>query len=104
MILSKIDKESQFALQARDYPQDTCLERLKILKEAGYSKVTWKSSGSGFSGCDCPRFDGRTWTLDEFIADTDHDAAIFSKAHVGCSCSVIVEGDDLDAVQIWAIK
>ena len=97
--LSVLDKIS------RDYPQDTCLGRLKVLLDDGYTQVKWKKSHSAEDD-PCTVLNDNTWALSVFISDITHDAPIYSRSHVGCLCSVIVTGPDEKymPVEIFAIE
>lgn len=88
--------------EAREYPQDISREKLEILKTENYVKVTWKTSQSAVDS-KCLELNNNFWTIDDFLSQTAHDAPIYSKSHVGCTCSLIVEGENLDPIEIWAL-
>ena len=79
-------------------PQDVCLSILEDLLNQGYTTVTWQQSSRPCS--DCRRMNNKKWDLEKFIKDTSYNAAIFSKTHVGCQCTLLVEGPDLEDVTI----
>lgn len=99
---SVITIKSDLTKESREYPQDISREKLEILKTEEYAKVTWKSSSSAVDS-KCLELNEKFWTIDDFLSQTSHDAPIYSKSHVGCTCSVVVEGENLDPIEIWAL-
>lgn len=92
-----------FNIEAREYPQDVSREKLEILKSEGYIKVTWKMS-PGTVDSKCVDLNGASWSIEDFLSQTSHDAPIYSKSHVGCHCSIIIEGENLDPIEINALN
>lgn len=95
--------KSDLNKEAKEYPQDVSREKLETLKSGGYVKVTWKLSPSAVDS-NCVDLNSRIWSLEDFLSQTSHDAPIYSKSHVGCHCTVIVEGENLDPIEISALQ
>jgi len=95
--------ESVINKEAREYPQDVSREQLETLYGGGYVQVTWKRSPNAVDS-KCVGLDGHIWSVDDFLRETQHDAPIYSKSHVGCRCSLIIDGENLDPVEIFALR
>ncbi len=71
-------------------PQDVSLPILRKLLAQGYKTVTWRTSESAMDA-ECISKDGDRFDLRTFISGLRHNAPIYEKTHVGCSCSVVLE-------------
>lgn len=76
-------------------PQDGSRPELERLRDEGYTTVTWRKNDTA-EDVPCVDLDGKQWPINEFIEGLLHDAPIFEKSHVGCRCSLVVSGPNLD--------
>lgn len=73
-------------------PTDESLAQLEELQSRGYAQVEWESPNAQCFRCN--DLHKQVWLINEFIAQTHHDAPMFSKSHVGCKCFLRVTGID----------
>jgi len=59
---------------------------LTQLLAEGYDTVRWVQNDRYDIDSVCADLDGMVWTLEDFLAQTEYDAPIFSKSHVNCLC------------------
>jgi hypothetical protein len=91
--------EHKLEISARDYPQDESLSILKDLLERGYTEAEWHAENSQ---CEkCRSLHGKKWDLNSFLNETEYEAPVFSRSHVGDrSCYLIVRGPDLEEIRV----
>lgn len=82
-------------------PQDISRPVLEDLISKGYQTVRWVSSPSAVDG-KCISMDGEMFPIQEFISNLQHDAPVYEKTHVGCTCTVVVSGEGLNDVVVNA--
>ena len=78
--------------------QDESYSILTGLLRDGYTTVTWHNNEASCSTCQ--GLDGYTWSLDEFLYDSD--GAIYRKSHPNCLCWVEVSHPNGDIVRVNA--
>ena len=72
------------------HAQDDTLPELQGLLQQGYDTVTWVLNETHDIIDICDELNGKVWSLDQFLAETTHDAPIFSHGHPGDHCYLLV--------------
>lgn len=79
--------------------QDISLPILEELLSEGYTNTKWNTNIGATDG-PCISKNGDEMPLAEFIATTQYGAAIFSRTHPQCNCSITVSGPNLPDVEV----
>jgi len=72
-------------------PQDVSRPVFEQLIAEGYADTLWNTSASATDAA-CIARNLERMPLADMIANLQHDAPIYEKTHVGCTCSVTVSG------------
>lgn len=97
------DPESHAAFRDRILaaPKDVSLPIFQDYLGQGYNDTEWMTD-PGATDSACLMKNGDHMGLEEFISQTQYDACIFSKSHVGCRCLIKLTGPDLPEVLVGA--
>jgi hypothetical protein len=83
-------------------PQDVSGPIFERLLSEGYTEAKWRTNPGAMDAI-CISKDNETMSLADFISNTQYNAPIYSKTHVGCNCSIIVSGVDKPDVIVTAL-
>lgn len=72
---------------------------LEKLLEEGYDTTMWRTSPTAQDG-KCKSLDGQQWRLEDFLAGLQHDAPVYERSHVQCTCHVVVTGPGKPEVRV----
>lgn len=96
-----MESHAHFTQTILGAPQDVSLPVLEELLGQGYDTVTWRTNPSA-TDPECIAINTNTFPLADFIANLQHAAPIYEKTHVGCHCTMVVTGPDLQEVLVTA--
>lgn len=73
---------------------DMSLGPLNDLATQGYTIIEWQTT-SPVPCSICEDLARQQWDIPSYLSAIHHDAAVFSRSHVNCYCTLILKGPDL---------
>lgn len=96
-----MESHDQFANRVLGASKDVSLPVLQDLLGQGYDMTDWATdAGAQDAACIAKNLEKKP--LADFIGETQYEAPIYSKTHVGCKCGVRVTGPELPEVFVTA--